>query len=105
MVTVVVVVAVVAIAAVSVAAVLLFLLPLLFLLLLLILCLVLVALSRLKPTHQEGGDLKKKREMFAKQREEMKQAGKLDDLREKLPDCTDGTNFADLVKVMAAISS
>ena len=32
---------------------------------------------------QEGGDLKKKREMFAKQREEMKQAGKLDGLREK----------------------
>lgn len=100
---VVVVVAVVAIAAVSVAAVLPLLL--LFLLLLLILCLVLFALSHLKPTHQEGGDLKKKREMFAKQREEMKQAGKLDDLREKLPDCTDGTNFADLVKVMAAISS
>ena len=98
-----VVVAVVAIAAVSVAAVLPLLL--LFLLLLLILFLVLFALSRLKPTHQEGGDLKKKREMFAKQREEMKQAGKLDDLREKLPDCTDGTNFADLVKVMAAISS
>ena len=87
MVVVVVVVAVVAIAAVSVAAVL----PLLLLLFLLLL-------------HQEGGDLKKKREMFAKQREEMKQAGKLDDLREKLPDCTDGTNFADLVKVMAAIS-
>ena len=52
------------------------------------------------PTHQEGGDLKKKREMFAKQREEMKQAGKLDGLREKLPDCTDGTNFpANLVKI------
>ena len=32
---------------------------------------------------QEGGDLKKKREMFAKQREEMKAAGKLDGLREK----------------------
>ena len=32
---------------------------------------------------KEGGDLKKKREMFAKQREEMKEAGKLDGLREK----------------------
>ena len=40
--------------------------------------------NTLATLYEEGGDLKKKREMFAKQREEMKQAGKLDDLREKL---------------------
>lgn len=40
--------------------------------------------TTLATLYEEGGDLKKKREMFAKQREEMKQAGKLDGLREKL---------------------
>ncbi|CAK9047692.1 unnamed protein product [Durusdinium trenchii] len=40
--------------------------------------------TTLATLYEEGGDLKKKREMFAKQREEMKEAGKLDGLREKL---------------------
>ncbi|CAE7639838.1 unnamed protein product [Symbiodinium pilosum] len=40
--------------------------------------------NTLSTLYEEGGDLKKKREMFAKQREEMKAAGKLDGLREKL---------------------
>ncbi|CAJ1348305.1 unnamed protein product [Effrenium voratum] len=40
--------------------------------------------NTLSTLYEEGGDLKKKREMFAKQRQEMKDAGKLDELREKL---------------------
>ena len=38
---------------------------------------------QVSPQVSEGGDLKKKPEMFAKQCKEMKQAGKLDELREK----------------------
>ncbi|CAE7209901.1 unnamed protein product [Symbiodinium natans] len=40
--------------------------------------------NTLSTLYEEGGDLKKKQAMFVKQREEMKAAGKLDGLREKL---------------------
>jgi len=40
--------------------------------------------STLSTLYEEGGDLKKKQEMFAKQREEMKASGKLDTLRTQL---------------------
>jgi len=40
--------------------------------------------NTLSTLYEEGGDLKKKQEMFRQQREEMKASGKLDGLREKL---------------------